>query len=159
MATTEHLVGSRGYMKFPLVENFLLSFSSSRQQSRGADTGREVSRNDDQTGHAGCSAAADLQAAVGDSGRSWSSCRRLGPARFSAQQVARRDLYGFGEAFQSRDTRIALPCLDPRDLGRMDAAAVADLLLGQFQALAGKPQVLAEVSHTGDRLCWRPGSP
>jgi DNA-binding transcriptional ArsR family regulator len=58
-------------------------------------------------------------------------------AKGSPQQLARGNLHRLRQPFQGRDTRIALARLDSRHLGRMHAAAMADLLLGQAQFFAG----------------------
>lgn len=83
-----------------------------------------------------------------------------GPARSSAQQIAWRDFYGLGESLQRRDSRIALACLDPADLGGVDATAFGHFLLGQASLLARTAKVFAEgAGHAEDSLRWRPTSP
>lgn len=60
---------------------FLPSPYPSRWQSRGDDTGREVTLHDDQTGKSGHSGVADLQAALGDYEPVPVVCMRPGSAR------------------------------------------------------------------------------
>jgi hypothetical protein len=77
----------------------------------------------------------------------------------SLEQLAGVHLDRFGESFKGRDLRIALPGLDPADLPLLDAAAVCDLFLGQFEFCAGGPQVLAKDAHIRDRRAWRSRPP
>ena len=65
------------------------------------------------------------------------------------EQAAWWNLDGSGQAFQGRDLGIPFACLDPADLGRVDATAFGNLLLSQPRQPPGGPQVLAEVAHAG----------
>lgn len=89
--------------------------------------------------------------------------RMSGDCRPSAnQQVADRDADRLGEGLDGGDAGVSLARLDPRHLGRVDAAAFRHGLLGQAFALTRLPEVLSErtsnvapariAAHDRDRL-------
>jgi hypothetical protein len=65
----------------------------------------------------------------------------------SLEELVGRYLDSGGQAFHGRDARVSLACLDPADLGGVDAAAFGNLLLAEAELLAGCPQVGAEAAH------------
>lgn len=145
-----------------VMKTFLTSLVSALVRRQSAETGGGEQGDD----HAcGDSRAADshLQAAVSTYKAGLRPLLKdRGPARSSAlQQIAYRDAHGFGQGLDGGNAGIALACLDPRYLRRMDAAALAHGLLGQLGPFASLAQVLAERAldvppagfdaHAGDR--------
>lgn len=67
------------------------------------------------------------------------------------EQPARGRLDRCREFFDRGDLRVAITALDVADLTLRDTAAVSDLFLRKAEALAGCPQILAEIAHGADR--------
>jgi hypothetical protein len=126
---------------------FLTSPFPSRWQSRGDDTGREVNRHDDQAGQSGRPAADDLQAALGDTGRSWSSCRKVGtgPLRVALpvlgrlpeviQQLSGLHVQALGEAKNRGQSRLPRAALHAPDRGRVNVCRVSKGILREVVAI------------------------
>ena len=86
------------------------------------------------------------------------------PSRDSGpvDELTRCQVECLGELEDRADLNVALPVLDPRYLGRMHAAACADLLLGQSVTLTCLEEVagdLGDCVHAGDHLVRWPNIP
>lgn len=128
---------------------FLRSPFPSRWQSRGDDTGREVSPHDDQTRKFGRTAAADLQAEVGDPGRSWSSCGEVGTGPLRAallsdlgrfpevvQQLSGSHVQAVGKTKDRGQSRLSRTTLHAPDSGRVNVRRVRQSILRKLLTVA-----------------------